>query len=289
MPVLDYVTQRELLDLLAPLLGNEEERRGLLQLALGAEHPLLRRLDCTGAAEIFILKTVDELTALGEIKPGQPALWAWLEEIKARLRSPDQLKRLAALQPLLNPTAGQTSLLSPLKLRVFLASPGDVADERDLALKVLDQLSKHGEWRGRVKVEPVAWDEPGVGVPMLVNMNPQEAILRKLPKPSECDIVIVIFWSRMGTPLQQNPDWVKPEDDSPYLSGTEWEYLDALRVAQQTGKPEILVYRRTEVPAVPFDDPHWDEKRKQWDLVQAFFRSFLNPDGSIRHSHHLGC
>ena len=40
------------------------------------------------------------------------------------------------------------------------------------------------------------------------------------PKPSECDIVIVIFWSRMGTPLLTT--YVK-SNVSPYPSDTEWE------------------------------------------------------------------
>lgn len=33
------------------------------------------------------------------------------------------------------------------------------------------------------------------------SVTPQETIKQGLPKPSECDIVSVIFWSRLGTPL----------------------------------------------------------------------------------------
>jgi hypothetical protein len=47
--------------------------------------------------------------------------------------------------------------------------------------------------------------------------------------PSECDIVLVIFWSRMGTPLSD--EHCKP-DGTPYHSGTEWEYFDALQGAR---------------------------------------------------------
>src|SRR5512143_3373912 len=93
-----------------------------------------------------------------------------------------------------------TTTQSPLHLRVFLASPGDVADERALALTVLEQLQYDPLLRGRITLETVAWDQPGAGTPMLAPMTPQEAIAEGLPKPSECDIVIVIFWSRMGTP-----------------------------------------------------------------------------------------
>ena len=56
--------------------------------------------------------------------------------------------------------------------------------------------------------------------------------------------MIVIFWSRMGTPLPE--EYVKDDGARPYLSGTEWEYLDAKRAAEGAGRPKILVYRRTE-------------------------------------------
>jgi hypothetical protein len=128
----------------------------------------------------------------------------------------------------------------PMSLRVFLASPGDVADERALALKVLERLPYHSFLRGKISLETVAWDKPGAGTPMQATMTPQEAIAKGLPKPSECHIVVVVFWSRMGTPLPQ--DWEKPEAlrylhgvelehlDARYLSGTEWEYFDGVRL-----------------------------------------------------------
>ncbi len=177
----------------------------------------------------------------------------------------------------MNATGSPTQ--NPRHLRVFLASPGDVADERDLALKVLEQLQYDPLLRGRITLETVAWDKLGAGTPMLATMTPQEAIKKGLPTPAQCDIVIVIFWSRMGTPL---PADRKKPDGSGYLSGTEWEYLNALEAADSQGKPGVLVYRRTEKQTLDQDDPQFDEKRKQWWLVQQFFHSFENPDGSLR-------
>jgi hypothetical protein len=168
---------------------------------------------------------------------------------------------------------------TPLYLRVFLASPGDVADERALALQVLERIQYDPLLRGRIVLEPVAWDQPGAGVPMLATMTPQAAITAGLPKPSECDIVVVVFWSRMGTPL---PDTYRKPDGTPYLSGTEWEYLDALDAAQRDGKPAVVVYRRTEDPALKMSDRQFEEKRRQWQLVDQFFAAFRNPDGSIQ-------
>jgi energy-coupling factor transporter ATP-binding protein EcfA2 len=172
---------------------------------------------------------------------------------------------------------------APLHLRVFLASPGDVAEERALAAQVLDNLPYDPLLRGQVTIEVVAWDVPKSGVAMPATMTPQMAIERGLPKPSECGIVVAIFWSRMGTPL---PGEYRKADGSPYHSGTEWEYLDALASAETTGKPTILVYRRTEAPSLKLSDPDLDQKRRQWELVEQFFAAFRNPDGSLQRSWH---
>jgi hypothetical protein len=164
------------------------------------------------------------------------------------------------------------------RFRIFISSPGDVQYERQLLLNVIDRIPYEPGLRGKVALEAVAWDKPGGGTPMLAAMSPQEAIDLGLPKPSECDIVVVIFWSRMGTPLP--PIYEKP-NGSRYFSGTEWEYENALEFSKKTGKPIVVVYRRTEVPLVAFSDKDFEEKRIQWNRVQAFFASFRNQDGSI--------
>ncbi len=173
----------------------------------------------------------------------------------------------------------QQSSASPLYLRVFLASPGDVGEERAIARDVVEKLPKDPLLRDRIAVDVVSWDGPG-GAAMEANLTPQEAIKQGLKRPSECDIALVILWSRMGTPLPAS--WAVKADGSPYRSGTEWEYLDALQAAQKTGSPKVLVYRRTGVLNVAVNDPERDQKAKQWDAVQAFFAEFRNPDGSFR-------
>lgn len=114
---------------------------------------------------------------------------------------------------------------------------------------------------------------------MPAQLEPQEAIDQGLKKPSDCNIVIVIFWSRMGTPLSEK--YRKP-DGSLYRSGTEYEFLDGLDAGKKSGKPDVLVYRRLEELVVGSKDPERDEKLRQWDLVEEFFSDFRNPDGSFR-------
>lgn len=167
----------------------------------------------------------------------------------------------------------------PLQLRIFLSSPGDVQNEREIALHLFEQLQYDPELRGKVTIEAVAWDKPGADTPLLASMTPQEAINRGLPQPSECDLVVVIFWARMGTPLPQ--DYTQP-DGSRYLSGTQWEYFDALNESLKDGTPLVAVYRRTEEPIISLKDPQRADKIEQWERVETFFAAFTNPDGSIK-------
>ena len=164
-------------------------------------------------------------------------------------------------------------------LHIFISSPGDVSRERQLAGEVIDRLQSERAYRDRLKLEVVAWDKPGAGSRMPAHLEPQEAINRGLKKPSECDVVIVIFWSRMGTPLSEN---CLKADNSRYRSGTEYEFLDGIHAAKAAGKPEVWVYRRNQAPSVRLDDPERKEKVRQWELVEAFFAEFRNPDGSYR-------
>ncbi len=168
------------------------------------------------------------------------------------------------------------------QLHVFLSSPGDVSQERALAREVLDQLESEDRYKDHLKIEVVAWEKPGVETAMPAHMEPQEAIAAKLKNPSQCDVVIVILWSRLGTPLSEK--YSKPGGGR-YRSGTEYEFLDGLEAAKRSGKPIVLVYRGTKELEVRANDPQRDARLSQWDLVTAFFSEFRNPDGSIRHNY----
>ncbi|GAB3003750.1 nSTAND1 domain-containing NTPase [Saccharothrix stipae] len=170
------------------------------------------------------------------------------------------------------------------RVRVFLSSPGDVRAERAIALEVLDRLRYDHDLRGRVDFEAVAWDRVGAGPPILATRTPQASIDEGLPRPSECDVVVVLFWSRMGTPLP-HPEYRK-DNGEPYLSGTEWEFEDAVRGAGARGTPAVLLYRR--VPMAPLDpDQHDAEERwRQARAVREFFERRRDPGtGAILGGH----
>jgi hypothetical protein len=128
--------------------------------------------------------------------------------------------------------------LAPLHLRVFLDSPGDVADERALVRRLLkEELPYDPFLRGRVTFDIVSWDDPAAPTPMPACLTPQEAVIRFAGRPSDCAIVIVVLWSRLGTHLDLST--FQKANGEPYLSGTEWEYEYA---CQGQPQPEIFVY-----------------------------------------------
>jgi hypothetical protein len=209
-----------------------------------------------------------------------------LRLINPRLPSDDGATVLAQVDEAVGPQARAQASLTPMSeelrhVRVFLSSPGDVKQERALAHDLIKSSLPVNDWlRGRMTFDLVSWDDPSTSIPMPADLTPQEAINRGLRKPSECDVVIVLLWSRMGTPL---PTEYTKLDGSPYYSGTEWEFEDALTAARRTnGKPMVLLYRRTQKPQIDIDDADFEAKRDQFRLVNKFFDNLRDPDGSIR-------
>jgi hypothetical protein len=96
-------------------------------------------------------------------------------------------------------------MTSPRRLRVFLASPGDVGEERALARQILSELPYDALVNWRVVFEVVAWDQPRSGPPLLATMTPQAAIEAGMPRPSECDVVGVILWRRSFESILSGP------------------------------------------------------------------------------------
>ncbi len=149
-------------------------------------------------------------------------------------------------------------------LRIFLSSPGDVVEERHCARDAIAELQREPQFEA-VKLEAVSWDDPHGRTPLVAQFDPQTAVERGLPKPSQCDAVVGIFWARMGSPLPA--DKYQKTDGSPYLSGTEYELEDAF--GPNPG-PDVLLYRRSEVPLWSARDPEWSAKLEQLARLDAF-------------------
>ena len=164
----------------------------------------------------------------------------------------------------------------PLKsLRVFVSSPGDVAEERLIARRVIGRLE--AQFGDALQLEPLFWEHE----PLLATASFQEQV----PRPSEADIAIVILWSRIGTAL---PGHIRRPDGSAYSSGTEFEFEDAVEGFRRNGKPELLVYRKTAPPTWPADDGLAAQRVAQKIALDAFIDKWFvdRESGAFRAAFH---
>ena len=77
--------------------------------------------------------------------------------------------------------------------RVFLSSPSDVATERDRAEVVVKKLN--AERIDYPQLELVRWEQEYYGA--------DSTFQDQIPRPSECQLVVCIFWKRIGSELPE--------------------------------------------------------------------------------------
>jgi formylglycine-generating enzyme required for sulfatase activity len=154
-------------------------------------------------------------------------------------------------------------------VRVFVSSPGDVAEERGVALGVLRRLQGH--FQGRFRLVPILWEQE----PLLATAGFQEEIDRRVP-PSAADVAVFILWARLGTPL--SPAFAL--DDGRRPTGTEWEFEEATRASRERRTPHVLVYRKRAKALI--DATHKAAALAGlagFEAVEAFFaRHFRDPE-----------
>jgi hypothetical protein len=108
-------------------------------------------------------------------------------------------------------------------MRVFIASPRDVQDERSRMPKVIDSINRTLGKLSNVVVELWRWESdapPAAGEPQaLIN-----------PELDQADVAIVIFWNRFG---------MRTHDGT---TGTESEVVRSLKRWDQVGRPQVMMY-----------------------------------------------
>jgi len=159
-------------------------------------------------------------------------------------------------------------------LKVFLSSSGDVSEERALAERVLKRLGE--EHRERLRLVLVLWEHE----PLFAHAGFQEQIER----PSQCDLVVIMLWSRLGTRLPAS--FALSTGEAP-PTGTEFEVQDALESYRRLGRPHLLIYRRTAPPHVNLASPDAEERLAQYRMLQDFCRrAFYDDQGAVIVAHH---
>lgn len=165
-------------------------------------------------------------------------------------------------------------------VRLFVSSPGDVEDERKRVEFVAERLN--GEYAGVARFETIRWETKFY--------KAHDTFQKQIPEAAECDIVIAIFWARLGSELP--PDFPAMPDGQPYPSGTAYEVLSALWARQKIEShqddekppgplPDVYVFQKK---APPFPPPR-DERElsligTQWQQLKGFFEHwFVSRDG----------
>ena len=103
----------------------------------------------------------------------------------------------------------------------------------------------------------------------------------QIPEAAECDLVLAIFWSRLGSQLP--PEFPRMADGEPYPSGSAYELLTALEARRKKPLPDVYVFKKTADPLVALNDREkLDLAQQQWARLQSFFETwFQNRDGSF--------
>jgi eukaryotic-like serine/threonine-protein kinase len=162
-------------------------------------------------------------------------------------------------------------------VRLFVASPTDVAEERKKVQWIVDRMN--GEYAHAVRFETVLWEDAVYGA----HGEGYQSQIVKRAKPADCEIVLGILWKRLGSPLPgEFPE--KMPDGRPYASGTAYEILSALETRKANGhRPDVFVFRNIAGAFAPlFDEAAQEEANYQWKLLESFYAEhFETPDKRI--------
>jgi hypothetical protein len=112
--------------------------------------------------------------------------------------------------------------------RILIASPSDVEDERELAVRVIQEWNDLYSYTRKIVLLPLRWEThtaPEYGT------RPQEVINRAIV--DSCDLLVGVFWTRIGTPTGSAD------------SGT----LEEIERVAKAGKPVMLYF--SNVPMDP--------------------------------------
>ncbi|MBZ5726480.1 MAG: SUMF1/EgtB/PvdO family nonheme iron enzyme [Acidobacteriia bacterium] len=111
---------------------------------------------------------------------------------------------------------------------LFVASPGDVAIERNHVADVATALNRNMADERNVQFKVLGWKTDVR--PRVHQQGPQGPIDEDLPI-EKCDIVVGILWKRFGTPMPKMGG----------ETGTEHEIRAAIAASGKSGKPEVVI------------------------------------------------
>ncbi len=155
-------------------------------------------------------------------------------------------------------------------LRIFIASPTDVPDERLRADLVIDKLSQ--DYGRFFSIESYRWEHEA----LLASKHFEDVV----EPPSSFDIVVLILWSRLGSLLPEKTAEREYLIGGRRVTGTEWEYEEALKAAREKGAPDLLAFRNISPAPIDTRDPEVRARSNaQLDALDQFWRRHFEDRG----------
>ena len=156
-------------------------------------------------------------------------------------------------------------------VKLFVSSPVDVSPERGRVQAVTTKLNR--EYEGLVRFDTMLWEEHFYKADR--SFQPQ------IQRPDACDVVVSIFWTRVGTELPA--DFGLMPNGKHYPSGTAYELLTALEASKAKGIPDVYVFRKTADAAVPTADlERRRQAQTQLDALEVFWSEWFKSDEGQR-------
>ena len=149
----------------------------------------------------------------------------------------------------------------PQRFRIFISSPSDVFAERERVERVIVRLN--GEFGGSL-LEAIRWERS--------YYTAAKTFQDQIPLPSQTDLVLCIFWKRLGFELPAG--YRRSDGTTP--TGTEYEFEDAMQAARTRGTPDVLVYRKA--APVLLDAEQVEMEQAQFEALKAFWSRWFRSE-----------
>lgn len=141
-----------------------------------------------------------------------------------------------------------------MKLRIVLASPSDVQSERNAVESIATELNSTIAKKRGMHIEVSRWETdayPGF------HADGPQGLIDPILKIEDCDLLVGIFWKRVGTNVNDSE------------TGTEHEFNTAYAAWKANRRPQIMMYF-SERPYTPRSV----DETSQWGRVLEFKRKF---------------
>ena len=161
---------------------------------------------------------------------------------------------------------------SPITLSVFVSSPGDLKEMREVARTVILEMSGIEVGGQVVTLVPMLWEDH---TPAWVGWNPQKAVDYFMGQAEHMDLYVGMFWTTLGSEVEI--------DHRRYPSGTLYEFESAYEGFRESGRPWLVVFRCRQDPPAGADleklaavNQFFDRFRGERPQYEGFPRPFAS-------------